>query len=875
MSAKHLTESNKTLVGILKQTPRKVKKAVAIACSAAVIAVSVPLISFSAGAAQTAIYASTTAYLNLRSGAGTNYSVIKVIDKNATVTVVDKSNKNWLKVKLADGTTGYCSADYLDITTDAATTTYLNMRKGAGTSYSIIKTLAPNTKVDILSFSGNSWAYVKLTDGTKGYICTDYVSYVAQTVQGSSSQTTTSAAAVKVTISETSKSLSVGSNFTLTATTNSGGTFTWTTSDKTVASVTSKGVVTGLKEGTATIKATDTKSNKTVSCTVKVIKTSVNSIKLPETSKQIKVSESYTIKPTTEPAGGAVKYGTSNKSVATVNDKGVVTGVSAGTAKITVSDTTGTISAEINVTVVNKTSITLSKSSASVDVGSGITLTAKLSDNSAVTWTSSNTNVASVNNGVVSGLKAGTATITASDSTGKITAKCTVTVKAVSSSGVSLSRYSAATTAGKSIYIKGYSTYSAGWSSSDTSIATVSNGFILTKKAGKAAISYTDRYGNRAVCIVTVSAAAPIKFTYSSPNSAVLNSNVKLIAITDKNRTNVRFRINVGGTYVYVNATEKKSEGNTYVWTGTYKVTKAGTFEYEAQSYNGKAWETCSDAKADIYVTSKTNSTTTSLDRLRASDEVIKFIGEKEGFVSQVYYDTIANNLPTIGHGLVIWEGDTFYNNLTASEGYALLVNTVNTGVYTQKVNDFLINNNIRFNQQQFDALVSFSYNLGTGWTSSSDLKNILLDSYGTISDGSTVTGTVTATSGLNLRKSYTTSSDVIKVLDYNEKVTLVSTQKYNSVWYKVKTSNGTVGYCSGTYLRLSTSGTTARDLNYVNKNALINEMLAYHHSGGVCYYGLLYRRADELEMFLYGDYKADGRSNKYNFPNPYCISFP
>ena len=112
--------------------------------------------------------------------------------------------------------------------------------------------------------------------------------------------------------------------------------------------------------------------------------------------------------------------------------------------------------------------------------------------------------------------------------------------------------------------------------------------------------------------------------------------------------------------------------------------------------------------------------------------------------------------------------------------------------------------------------------------------------------------------------------------MGYNETVTLVSTTKYNGVWYKVKTSSGQTGYCSSTYLDCSSSSTTStRDLNYVNRNALINEMLAFHHAGGNCYYGLLYRRADELEMFLYNDYAPDGRSNNHNFPNPYCISFP
>ena len=185
-----------------------------------------------------------------------------------------------------------------------------------------------------------------------------------------------------------------------------------------------------------------------------------------------------------------------------------------------------------------------------------------------------------------------------------------------------------------------------------------------------------------------------------------------------------------------------------------------------------------------------------------------------------------------------------------------------------------LIENKIKFNQQQFDAFVSFSYNLGTGWTYSSDLLDILLNSYTTTKSSGTVTATVDAYGGLNLRKSYTTSSDVITVIPDGAKVTLVSTNVYNGVWYKVKTSNGKTGYCSGTYLNLHYPTSTVRDLSYVNKNALITEMLAYHHAGGVCYYGLLYRRADELEMFLYGDYKSDGYANNHNFPDPYCISW-
>ena len=895
-----------TLFSKLKQTPKKVKKVIAITCAAAVIATTIPFINLTANA-QTEIHALTMAYLNIRKGAGMNYDVLKVLDKNQSLTVIDKSNPEWLKVKLSDGTTGFCSASYLDITTDAKTNTYVNLRKGAGIKYDVIKTLAPDQKLDIIKFCGNSWAQVKTSDGTKGYISTDYISYLsnetakpvvltstaktynaAQTSRNAKTQTSAlgadnnnansgnanKASDSGVTISQSSATLPIGKTLALSAKSASGGSIVWSCSNKSVATITSKGVVTAVMQGSATVTAKDQKTGKTARCNIKVEKTAITSIKLNAEKATIITGDSFVIRAATAPVNGEVSYSSSAAKVATVSEKGVVKAIAPGTAKITVSDISGSVKSVCTITVKNLPTISLSASSASVKVGANTIIRANISDNSVVTWSSSNNNIASVRNGAISGLKAGSATITASDSTGRVKASCKVTVNAVSSYGVSLSRYSASTTAGKTIYIKGYANHSAGWGSSDNIIATVWDGFIETKNPGKCAITYTDVYGKRAVCIVTVYDADPIKFTYSSPNSAVRNSTVKLIAITDKSRTDVKFVINENGSSSTVKASQKRTEGNTLVWTGYYKVTNAGVHTYKAYSFKNNKWSTSKDGTADIYVSSKTDIKTTALDRLRASDEVIKFIGNKEGFVADITYDRLANNIPTLAHGYVVWEGDCFYDHLTRSEGYALLVEAINKEVYASRVNDVLIENNIRFNQQQFDALVSFSYNLGTGWTNGGDILNILKNSYGEVSTGSTVYGTVNADDGLNLRKSYTTSSEVITVLEPNQKVILLSTQKYNGVWYKVKTSTGVTGYCSGTYLNLSTGTTTGRDLNYVNKNALINEILAYHHAGGVCYYGLLYRRCDELEMFLYGDYADDGHMNYHYFPSPSCLHF-
>ena len=901
MSPKHMADQP-GLTEKFGTVSKKAKKLFAVICAAAVVGAGIPAVVFSVGA-QSDIVASTTAYLNLRTGAGMNYSAIKVIPKGENVSVVDRSDAEWLKVRLQDGTEGYLYSEYLDIVTDGTTNAYLNLRKSADTSSRVIKTLAPDTGLDIVSFCGSNWAYVKTSDGSSGYVCTDYVDFGTKTRQveapdamlTSSSKTSDSSSEVTMTISTKARKLAVGNYCTLTAKTSSGGSIEWKSLNKNIASVDSNGKVHGEKSGTAVVYARDKRTNQTVTCTLTVVKTEINLINLPTRVLTLEAGKTYDIKASTTPEKkeSLIKYRSENTDVATVNSAGRIKAVGAGTVWVTCYDPTDTVTASIKVTVTKKAAestttaktttttqqkaaptISISQSSASIEQGSNVSLTAKLSDKSSVKW-STNAIIAYVRNGVVSGLTTGTAIITASDSTGKVTASCEVTVKGVSSSGISLSRYSATTQAGKTLYIKGYCSRSAKWGTSDSNIATVSEGFVYGKSTGKVAITYTDNYGNRAVCVVTIGAADSIKFTYASPNSAVINQTVKLIAITDKNRSAVRFTVFENGRRTTVNATSKKTEGGTYVWTANYKVTSAGDHSYIAYANKNGTWSTCDAGKADIWVTNKKNSKTTGLDRLRASDEVIRFIGNWEGFVSDITYDTLANNIPTIAHGYVVWEGESFYNHMTRSEGYALLVKAVNEGVYSSRVNDMLIGENIRFNQQQFDALVSFSYNLGTGWSYSSDIKTILLNSYGPATSGSsTVYGTVSANGGLNLRKSYTTSSGVIRVLNDGEVVTLVSTQKYNGVWYKVKTSKNETGYVSGTYLNLSSSGSNVRDLTYVNKNALINELLAYHHAGGVCYYGLLYRRCDELEMFFYGDYANDGFDDKYGFPSPYCLSF-
>lgn len=142
-----------------------------------------------------------------------------------------------------------------------------------------------------------------------------------------------SASAAK--LNKTSISLNAGKTYTLKAT-GTKGKITWTSSKKSVATVSSKGVIKAKKKGTAVITAKYGKKKLTCKVTVKQ---PVKSIKLNKTSATLKKGKSLTLKATVFPNNAnnkKVTWTSSNKKVATVSSKGVVKAVGNGTATITV-----------------------------------------------------------------------------------------------------------------------------------------------------------------------------------------------------------------------------------------------------------------------------------------------------------------------------------------------------------------------------------------------------------------------------------------------------------------------------------------------------------------------------------------------------------
>ena len=209
----------------------------------------------------------------------------------------------------------------------------------------------------------------------------------------------------------------------------SDNTITYKSANTKIATVTSKGVVKGIKVGTTTITiTTNNKKKKTVKIVVKQGTTGLTTAK---TAYTVVVGKTVSIGAKKKPTNSAdlITYTSANKKIATVTSKGVIKGIKAGKTTITVKS--GTKTKKVTVTVKPKTTgITTTKTSYTVKVKKTVSLGAKVvpaTSGEPLTYTSSNAKIATVSKtGVVTGVKKGKVTITIKS--GAVTKKVTVTV---------------------------------------------------------------------------------------------------------------------------------------------------------------------------------------------------------------------------------------------------------------------------------------------------------------------------------------------------------------------------------------------------------------------------------------------------------------
>ena len=212
---------------------------------------------------------------------------------------------------------------------------------------------------------------------------------------------------------------------------------TWSSSNTGIATVVN-GLITGVSTGTTTVTVTTIDGSYSASVSVTVI-IGVTSVSVVPTSITLRPTQTSQIVATVLPSNAPnknVSWSTSRPTVATVNSSGLITAVGNGTATITVTTQNGNKTATVAVTVttlvtsvrVNLTSVTLRPNLTRQITATVLPSTAS---NKSITWSSSNTNVATVSNqGLIRGLRVGNATITVRTIDGNKTATVAVRVNA-------------------------------------------------------------------------------------------------------------------------------------------------------------------------------------------------------------------------------------------------------------------------------------------------------------------------------------------------------------------------------------------------------------------------------------------------------------
>lgn len=323
-------------------------------------------------------------------------------------------------------------------------------------------------------------------------------------------------------------------------------TVSWTSSAPAVASVSDDGTVTAKAAGSATVTATAA-NGQTAQCVVTVSPLPVSSVTLDDASVALTVGGSAPLSCEVLPADAddrSLVWSSSNTSVASVNNQGLVTALSAGTAVITVSADNGrkTDTCSVTVSPVLVETITLGEDALAFNLNSAersarlsaTVLPAAASDKS-LDWMSTNTGVVTVDeNGVATAVAVGTAKIVAtardgSEISGERQVTVTAPVTGISLSKTELSLSVNATAALSATVAPAFASAAdktVAWSSGNPAVAAVSETGTVTAKTAGTAIITAAAGGKSATCSVTVTVpVAKIELTSAgSPITAYATS---------------------------------------------------------------------------------------------------------------------------------------------------------------------------------------------------------------------------------------------------------------------------------------------------------------------------------------------------------------
>ena len=766
--------------------------------------------------------AKTTEYVNVRSGPGTNYTSKTVIASGTSITVTDTSNPEWYAVKLSNGMTGYIYSIYIELESSAGgstsggvqakTTAGVNLRRGAGTSFGVIRVVATGTTVTVTEATNAQWYKVKLSDGTEGYIFTEYLNVISgdiDSVKPDEDDTPdTSGAVTARTTTDINLRRGPGTTYG-------------------VIMVVDENVTVTVTEATNSewykVRLSDGTEGYFSAQYLKIVSGDIDSVKPDDSGDK-----------EDEDDGGSDLEGT-GEYLRTTTGVNLRKGPSTSTDVLTVLNS-GTI-----VEVIDRDTqgwVHVRTTSGRVGYVSADYVTA---------YTPSGTN------------------------------------GSVSTTSTTIAQY-------KTLYIEG-SGSSVIWTSSDTSVARVEAGvdnqlFVYGVAPGTAKIVGKGANGKElASCTVTVTAPEAVRFAYTTPNIISAGSSFDLKAVTDTQKSSVKFEIQGVGTYETSSYTsESQGDNSVRIFSASATINTPGTYTVRAYSNSGSGYSS-TYKEFTILVVSTTDKTSTSNEARRISDEMLENIASYEGYVPGVSPDTLAGNLPTVGYGYVVAKNTSFYNNLTRTEAKAMLAETVNSGGYTSDVNYFISQNGLQMSQCQFDALVSFGYNVGSSYWrgyGSCYVRTVILNTVvpsSNLSSSNPYGGKVTSTT-LTIYSDHSDSSSRVGSLSEGNSVSIIGYWRDDSTkhaWYQVTASGKTGWVRAGDVAFNNTSGLT-RDLNYVDAYTFGSNLLDWHVAGGRCYIGLYYRRLAEAKVFSYANYSeaspssANYKVNTYGYDVPTCL---
>lgn len=285
--------------------------------------------------------------------------------------------------------------------------------------------------------------------------------------------------------------------------------------------------------------------------------------------------------------------------------------------------------------IIGVSSISLNKNTVSIEEGKTETLVASINPvnatNSNVSWTISNENVATVEDGIITAVSAGVCTITVTSEDGGFSSSCEITVihPTISVTGISLDKSTVDMIIGESQTIYATLTPSnadnqkISWTSSDNSIVTVSNGVLTANGIGTASITAISDDGKyTAMCNVTV-VEKPQLEQVSAPKSSIANGYIsidtKVYISSDTASAKIYYTTDgsqpsaTNGTLYtsYINITEdmtikaiaiKDNMEDSKISQFTYRIIGEDTPTIQVESVKGKSGET-----VDVRISLKNN----------------------------------------------------------------------------------------------------------------------------------------------------------------------------------------------------------------------------------------------------------------------------